>query len=46
MAFYKRVQTGYIKLSNKNRKKYLRINSNLDINNNKKIILNKIKEII
>ena len=46
MAFYKRVQTGYIKLSKKNRKKYLRINSNLDINNNKKIILNKIKQII
>jgi len=46
MIFYKRVQAGYIKLSNKNRKKYLKINSNLDINGNKKIILNKIKQII
>ena len=46
MIFYKRVQAGYIKLSNKSRKKYLKINSNLDINGNKKIILNKIKQII
>ncbi len=46
MSFYKKVQTGYIKLAKKDKKKYLRINSNLDININKNIIINKIKKII
>jgi dTMP kinase len=34
--FYKRVQDGFIKLSKKNPKKYLIVDSNLDINENKK----------
>ena len=44
--FYKRVQSGFIKIANLNKKKYLKINSNLPINMNKKIITDKIKEII
>ena len=48
MLFYKKVQLGFIKISNKNKnkKKYLKINSNLDIAINKKIIINKINELI
>ena len=46
MIFYKKVQLGFIKISNKNKKKYLIINSNLDIATNKKIIINKISELI
>ena len=46
MMFYKKVQLGFIKISNKNKKKYLKINSNLDIATNKKIIINKISELI
>ena len=44
--FYNKVQKGFIKLSNRNKKKYQIINSNLDINFNKEIILNKIKTLI
>ena len=44
--FYKKVQLGFLKIFKKNPKKYLMINSNLDINNNKKIILNKINKLI
>ena len=40
--FYKKVQEGFIKIANQNPKKYLKINSNLDIFMNKKIILGKI----
>ena len=39
--FYKKVQEGYFHLS-KNKKKYMIINSNNKINENKKIIINKI----
>ena len=46
IKFYKRVQSGFIKIANLNKKKYLKINSNLPININKKIIINKINEII
>ena len=46
MIFYKKVQLGFIKISNKNKKKYLKINSNRDIATNKKIIINKISELI
>ncbi len=46
MLFYKKVQLGFIKIANKNKKKYLKINSNLDITTNKKIIINKINELI
>ena len=44
--FYKKVQTGFIKISNKNKKKYLKINSNLNISINKKIIIKKINKLI
>ena len=46
ISFYKKVQAGFIKLANKNKKKYLKINSNLDILINKKIIINKIDQLI
>ncbi len=46
ISFYKKVQNGYIKLANKKKNKYLKINSNLSINNNKKVIIDKIKKII
>ena len=46
ILFYKKVQLGFIKISNKNKKKYLKINSNLDVATNKKIIINKISELI
>tara|TARA_B100000767_G_scaffold241880_1_gene238599 strand:+ start:31 stop:642 length:612 start_codon:yes stop_codon:yes gene_type:complete len=44
--FYNRVQKGFIKILKKNPKKYLQINSNLPIEYNEKIILNKINELI
>ena len=44
--FYTKVQKGFIKITKKNPSKYLKINSNLDINFNKKIIINKIKKLI
>ena len=46
MSFYKNVQLGFIKIANKNKKKYLKINSNLNISLNKKIIINKINQLI
>ena len=46
MLFYKKVQSGYIQISNKNKKKYLKINSNLNISVNKKIIIKKINKLI
>jgi len=44
--FYEKVQNGFIKIFKKNPKKYIRINSNLDIDLNENIILNKIKDLI
>ena len=44
--FYDKVQKGFIKLSNKNRKKYQIINSNLDIRLNEKLVLKKIEKLI
>jgi dTMP kinase len=44
--FYQKVQKGFIKILNKNPKKYMKINSNLDINHNEKIILNKIHDLV
>jgi len=44
--FYEKVQNGFIKILKKNPKKYMRINSNLDIDLNENIILNKINDII
>ena len=44
--FYDRVQKGFLKISKKNPKKYMIINSNLSINHNEKIILNRINDLI
>ena len=44
--FYQNVQKGFIKLSLRNSKKYKIINSDLDISDNKKLILNYISKII
>ena len=46
MSFYSKVQKGFIKLSNKQKNKYQLINSNLEINKNEKLILNKIDKLI
>ena len=45
-SFYKKVQKGFLKIIKENPKKYMKIDSNLDININKKIILNKIEGLI
>ena len=44
--FYKKVQEGFIKIQQKNPKKYMKVNSNLDIIKNKKLILNKIGDLV
>ena len=44
--FYNKVQKGFIKLSNKNKKRYQIINSNLDIRLNEKLVLKKIEKLI
>ena len=44
--FYKKVQTGFINIAKKDKKKYQIINSNLDINLNKRIILKTIDKLI
>ncbi len=44
--FYQKVQNGFIKMANKNKKKYKIINSNLDIDFNKKIIIKEIEKLI
>ena len=46
MSFYKKVQFGFIKLAIKNKKKYKIIDSNIEIEKNKKIILNTIDKLI
>ena len=44
--FYNKVQRGFVKLSKLKKKKYQLINSNLNIKNNEKLILNKIDRLI
>ena len=44
--FYKRVQKGFIKIYNKNPKKYMKVDSNLDITDNENMIFNKIEKLI
>ena len=46
LAFYNKVQKGFIKLAISKKRSYMIINSNLDIKNNKNLILNKIKKLI
>ncbi len=45
LSFYNKVQKGFIKIS-KNKKKYMIINSNNNINENKEIIIKKINSIL
>ena len=45
-GFYKKVQNGFIKILKKNPKNYMKIDSNMNINDNQSIILNKINELI
>ena len=44
--FYKNVQMGFLKLANKNKKKYKIIDSNLDIKNNQDQIIQALKRLI
>ena len=45
-SFYKNVQNGFLKLANKNKKKYQIIDSNLDIKYNENLIINKLIKLI
>ena len=44
--FYKNVQNGFIKLSKNKTKRYMIIDSNLNINANKNLIIKKIEQLI
>ena len=46
IKFYSKVQNGFLKLSKKNIKKYEIVNSNLDIEENKSLIIKKIEKLI
>ena len=46
MSFYNKVQKGFLNLLKKQKNKYQLINSNLDISNNEKLILDKIDRLI
>ena len=46
IKFYSKVQNGFLKLSKKNIKKYEIVNSNLDIEKNKFLIIKKIEKLI
>jgi len=46
MSFYNKVQNGFLELLKKQKNKYQLINSNLDIDQNEKLILNKIDRLI
>ena len=46
ISFYNKVQKGFLNLSKKQKYKYQLVNSNLDINNNEKLILDKIDRLI
>ena len=45
-AFYDKVQKGFIKLANMKKRSYMIINSNLEIEKNRKLILNKVIKLI
>ena len=44
--FYEKVQKGFIKILKKKPKQYMKIDSNLNIKNNEKIVLNKVNDLI
>ena len=45
-VFYSKVQNGFIKLAKSKKRSYMIINSNLEIEKNKKLILDKINKLI
>ena len=45
-SFYKRIQNGFLSIQKNNPKKYMKINSNLNILDNELLILDKIRELI
>ena len=45
-VFYNKVQNGFIKLANSKKQSYMIINSNLEIEKNRKLILDKINKLI
>ena len=45
-SFYKKVQDGFLRIAKLKPNDYMKIDSNLDINENKKIVLNKIDNLI
>ena len=45
-SFYKKIQNGFIKIQKKNPKKYMKVNSDLNISINKKSIISKVEELI
>ena len=45
-SFYQKVQRGFLKIAKKNKKKYLVVDSNIDIKKNKSLILQKIDKLI
>ena len=44
--FYQKVQNGFLKIAKLNKKSYKIINSNLDIKENEKLIINEINKLI
>ena len=44
--FYDRVQKGYLKMSRMNKNKYQIINSNIDIQKNKELIIKKVDQLL
>jgi len=46
MNFYRKVQKGFLKIANLNKKKYQIVNSNLDIKKNKLLIIKKINKLL
>jgi dTMP kinase len=44
--FYKKVQNGFLKISKQQQKKYMKIDSNLNISKNKELIIKKIDNLI
>ena len=46
MSFYKSAQNGFIKIANSNKKKYMIVDGNKNINDNKFLILNKLFKLL
>jgi len=45
-SFYKKIQNGFIKIQKKTPNKYMKINSDLNVSINKKLIISKVEELI